>query len=54
MPVGVILFPRSDMRTNPVLKIPSFGGPPRILFQTSIAACSKSSRLAAVYLLNLT
>ena len=53
MSVGTSLSPQSDLQTNVLLKIPSCG-PPKILFQMSVAACSKTCPLASVYLLNLT
>ena len=53
MSVGVSLSPQFNLRTNVLLKIPSCG-PPKILFQMSVAACSKPCPLASIYLLNLT
>ena len=50
MSVGISLSPQSDLRTNLLLKIPSCGGPPKILFQKLVAVC----RLTSIYLLNLT
>ena len=50
MSVGVSLSPRSDLRTQLLLKIPSCGGPPKTLFLKFVAAC----RLMLVYVLNLT
>ena len=53
MSVGVSLSPQFNLRTNVLLKIP-FYGPPKILFQMFVVACSKPCLLASVYLLNLT